>query len=182
MTTMTKLSGTEFEGIVQDRLQKYRQNKIADIRRSGVQATMRSGGEWQVIPSRPDFEGVFRGPVPVCFDCKVCSQASFNLAPYRDETRGSRRRQLNYMFDKSLYDVRCFFLFHWNARILKTKEEAAITYAMPVHPEMEIWREFLSADLRSLSRDDCARHGVEVPWTLFGKSDRTLQPDLRVII
>lgn len=177
-----KIKGTEFERIVQVRLDKYKVAGIADIRRSGVQATMKPDMTWQVIPSRPDFEGVFAGPVPVCFDCKVCSGASMDLSPYRDDTKGARRRQLNYMFDKARYDVRCFFLVHWNARALKTKEESSETYAMPVHREQEFWVQFLAGDVRSLTRSDCVNHGVLVPWTLFSSLDRSFQPDIRAVL
>lgn len=177
-----KILGTEFERIVNVRLQKYKAAGLADIRRSGVQATMLPSGQWQVIPSRPDFEGLFRGPVPIVFDCKVCSLASMDLSPYRDATKGSRRLQLNYMFDKSRFGARCFFLVHWNARVLKTKEEGSVTYAMPVSPDMEFWKGFIAGEVCALRRSDCEEHGVHVPWTRFGELDRSYQPDIRAVL
>lgn len=174
------LTGSTFEWNIQRRLDKYRAARIADIRRSGVQATMLPGGDWQVIPSRPDFEGHFVGPVAVCFDAKVCSQASFPLDKYR-ESRGARKRQLEYMLEKAIYDVRCFFLIHWNERQLMTKAEESITYAFPVHPEMPFWKRFQALEVKSIRRGDCEEVGLVVPWTVFGENDHTRQPDIQVL-
>lgn len=185
--TMDKLTGTEFEQIVEKRCQKYIDAGIAHIKRYGVQAVYTKHGRdgqpgWQIIKSKPDYEGVIRGAYQLIFDCKVESGASFDLGRYRDETNGPKRRQLNHMFERSEYGVRCFFLIHWNARELKTKSEPAITYAFPVHPKMPFWVAFLNGEVKTLSRQECAELGRHIPWTLFGERDRAMQPDILAAI
>lgn len=180
-TSQEPLSGTEFERLVQRRLDKYRMAGKADIRRSGVHAVMTTRG-WEVLPSKPDFEGMLQGPRPVLFDCKVCSQASFNLAPYRDETKGARSHQLSFMVDRARYGVQAFFLLHWNARELQTKAEEAVTYIFPVDAEMEFWRGFFAGETKSIKRQDCEELGRVVPWNLFGERDRSVQPDILAVL
>lgn len=180
---MDKLTGSEFEAIVEKRCLKYMEAGVAHVRKYGVQAVYtkfagpnREPG-WQILQSKPDYEGVIHGARQFIFDCKVESGASFDLGRYRDETNGPKRRQLNHMLERAEYGVRCFFLIHWNARELKTKSEQAITYAFPVHPKMPFWVAFMAGETKSISRHDCSEFGVLIPWTLFGERDRSLQPD-----
>ncbi|MCR9294651.1 MAG: hypothetical protein NXI32_18190 [bacterium] len=176
----TRLTGTEFERLVDYRLSKYRDSGLADVRRAGVQAIHTPDG-WQVIPSRPDFEGpTIRGHVD--FDCKVCSQASFSLDKYRAGEKTNRRRQLKHLYERARYGVRCFFLLHWNERRLETKYEPAITYMFPVHEEMDIWQKFERAEVKSLKRSDCEEYGTIVPWTCFGARGRRLEPDILAVL
>jgi len=176
-----QLTGSEFESVVSKRMDKYRDAGVADIRKSGVAAFYTSSG-WQVQQSRPDFEGIMQGPVPIVFDCKACSGHSFGLSKYQMHTSGkkeSRRYQLEYMFDKASYGVVAFFLIHWNPRELKTKAAEAVTYAFPVHREMRFWDKFERGEIKSISRDDCDEYGHRVSWTLFNRLDRNIQPDIR---
>lgn len=185
MIEQQTLSGAEFERIVSRRLDKARQLGLADVRRCGVHAVMKGPGNWQVIPSRPDFEGLLPGPRPIVFDCKVCSGASMDLASYRGgpkETSGNRKHQLQYMFDKAEYGAVCFFLIHWNRRELETKKEEAITYVFPVHAETEFWVRFTEGEIKRLYRSDCEELGQVVPWNLFGKLDRIAQPDVLSVL
>ncbi len=176
------LRGKEFEAIIGRRLNKYRTDGAADIRRAGVQATMVGKGQWQVIPSRPDFEGVLPGPIPVFFDCKVCGGPSMDLAPYRHDTKGARKYQLQFMLDRSRYGVPCAFLVHWNRRELSTKAEEAATYWFPVQAEMEFWKSFEAGEIRRLTRADCEELGHRVPWNLFSEGDRNPQPDVLAVL
>lgn len=172
-----KLTGTEFEQIVDSRCKKYHENREAHVKRYGVQA-VRNKEEWKIIQSKPDFEGVIFGGYQFVFDCKVVSGASFSLDKYRDDVKAARHRQLNHMFDRSQYGVKCFFLIHWNARKLATKAEPAITWAFPVHPRMPFWIDFLSGEARSITRRHCEKFGRHIPWTLYGERDRIMQPDV----
>ncbi len=105
-----------------------------------------------------------------------------DLKPYREAELGKRRRQITHMYNRARYQVRCFFLIHWNARSLETKQEDAITYAFPVHPELDFWQRFEAGEVKSIKRADCREYGTEVPWNKFSELDRSLQPDLLEIL
>lgn len=181
LTIDDRLKGADLEQLVVQRAEKYRAAGMADVKRYGVQA-VRTKEEWQVIRSKPDFEGVVPGAYQFIFDCKVESGASFDLSRYRDDVKGPKRRQLNHMFERASYGVRCFFLIHWNARELATKSEPAITWAFPVHARMHFWVAFLDGEVRKITRSDCAEFGRLIPWTLFGERDRSPQPDFLAAI
>ncbi len=100
----------------------------------------------------------------IIFDAKVCSQASFPWDKYRSITRGARARQLKHMLKRSRFGARCFFLFHWNERLLKTKSVSARTFVVPVRHDDDYWTKVEMAEIKSLTRDDCFSIGVEIPW------------------
>lgn len=194
-TKFEHLTGAEFEDICDKRAQKYHDAGMAHTKRYGVQAvkkrafdpitrkpkfdtvTKRPVYDWQILQSKPDFEGVVMGGRQFVFDCKVVSGSSFGLSEYRHDAKGPHRRQLSFMYERARFGAKCFFLIHWNARELATKAEPAITFAFPVHPRMQFWEAFEAGEKRSINRMDCVEHGRHVPWTLFGERDRTLQPD-----
>lgn len=172
---MIKLTGTALEKLVVQMAGYYKRDGSAHISRAGVQA-VRNKDEWVVIPSLPDFEGVFapRGN-QIIFDCKVCSQASFDLSKYRSDTKGSRSRQLRHMLERSQFGSVCFFLIHWNPRSGKTFHQPAETFAFPVHAGMLFWQCFERGEVRSLTREDSKEYGWPVKWgTVSG--GRTLRP------
>lgn len=175
-----RLTGGQFEEFIVARAKKYQAVKLAHVKRYGVQATRRKNDfgnfEWQVIPSKPDFEGVYRGGYQFMFDCKVVSSASFPLAKYRDDVKGARRRQLTFMLERSEYGVKCFFLMHWNRRELAKRTEPSITWAFPIHPKIPFWREFLDGERRSITRSDCEEIGKLIPWNVTGM-EKVAQPD-----
>jgi penicillin-binding protein-related factor A (putative recombinase) len=177
----SRLTGADFERIVESRLAKYKTARLAHVKRYGVQA-VRSQEQWHIIRSKPDFEGVVPGGRQVIFDCKVESSASFDLSQYRPEIDGPKKRQLTHMFERAEYDVYCFFLIHWNPRELATKSEPGITYAFPVDSRMEFWQQFLAGEVRRITRSDCAEYGRSVPWSLFGPRDSVAQPDLLSVL
>jgi penicillin-binding protein-related factor A (putative recombinase) len=131
--SLDTMKGKDLEAAVIERAAEYKRNRSAHVTRCGVQAVMigtepNGNPKWQVIRSLPDFEGVNAQGQQFIFDAKVCSQASFDLTPYREETKGTKSRQLRHMFERSQFNVPCFFLMHWNARAGKTfKELAAIS-------------------------------------------------------
>jgi len=156
------MPGKEFEDLVARLCWKYRKDGTASITRYGVQS-IRTAKEIITIKSLPDFEGLVRtdsGSTPVIFDCKVCSQASFDLAPYRDK----KKRQLEHMLERSEYGAKCGFLIHWNERLLKKKTWGSETFWMPVHELDPIWMEFRSVERRRITREDCHEFGREVAW------------------
>ncbi len=172
---MLTLTGTGFEKLIVQMAGYYKRDGVAHISRAGVQA-VRNKDEWVVIPSLPDFEGVLapRGS-QIVFDCKVCSQASFDLSKYRADTKGSRSRQLKHMLERADFGSQCFFLIHWNPRAGKTFQQPAETVAFPVHASMEFWKSFERGEVRSIARADCQEHGWPVKWgTVTG--GRTLRP------
>lgn len=171
------MKGIELEAVVIERLKQERAAGRACVGRYGVQAA-RSKDDWIIQSSLPDFEGVFADGRQLIFDAKVCGQASFNLAKYREETRGARSRQLRHMLDRSRFGATCFFLIHWTERRLTKRVDPSITYALPVHPSMPLWQEFDAAERKSVTRGDCEFAGVQVPWTLHGDRDRKPRPDV----
>lgn len=170
------MRGREFELLIAERCQKEKTKGLACVGRYGVQA-VRSGEQWHVIPSLPDFEGVFLDGRQMIFDAKVCSQASFALDKYRQQPGGNRRRQLTHMLERSRAGAVCFFLIHWAKRELKTRVDPELTQAVPVHPDCPLWEEFLAGERKSLTRDDGETYGVRVPWNYATDRDRKLRPD-----
>lgn len=177
---MDHLKGKDLESLVVEQAAEYRKQKLAHVTRSGVQA-VRMKDDWQVIQSLPDFEGVTVGGRQFLFDCKVCSQASFDLSKYRTETRGARARQLRHMFDRAEFGVPCFFLLHWNYRSGKTFAAPAQTFAFPVGLHVQFWQEFLSGRVRSISRGDCVQWGAKVAWVVPPRG-RKARPDFLAAI
>lgn len=168
------LKGTEFQAICKDRCIEYKQLGIAMINECGVQGTFRDG-KWMPIQSYPDFEGVSASGHQMIFDCKVCSAASFALGPYRQDTRAAKFRQLKHMRERSKFNVASFFLIHWNARVLKTSSYPPETFIFPIE-DNEFWEEYDAARAMSITREDCDRYGVSVPWNILGRA-RTYRPD-----
>lgn len=160
---MDQLKGKDLERLVVELSSEYKRRKLAHITRCGVQA-VRMKEDWQVIQSLPDFEGLLRDGRQLIFDCKVCSQASFDLTKYRSETKGARARQLRHLLERSEFGAICFFLLHWNARSGKTFSEVPVTYIFPVTEGSDFWESFRSGEVRSINRKDCASLGHKVRW------------------
>ena len=176
-----KLTGKELEQLVVEQNEIYRKNKIASVGRYGVQATMmrnRDTGqvETQLHQSLPDFEGVRYGGKQVIFDCKVCSQASFNLSPYRPELRGNKYRQLKHMFERDEFGSECSLLLHWNFREMKTKSVEAQTWVFPVSLKMEFWQRFLASEERAITLGHCEAYGRYVYWETSGDRGTKYRP------
>lgn len=169
-----QLTGTEFQAICKDRCLEYKRVGIAMINEYGVQGTFRDG-KWMPIQSYPDFEGATASGHQLIFDCKVCSQASFSLSPYRQDTRAAKFRQLKHMRDRAQFNVACFFLLHWNARLLKKSSQPAETFIFPIC-DNEFWEEYDAARVLSITREDCDKYGVPVAWNILGNA-RTYRPD-----
>tara|TARA_R100001129_G_scaffold10057_1_gene6843 strand:- start:5744 stop:6256 length:513 start_codon:yes stop_codon:yes gene_type:complete len=166
-------TGKQFEDVIARWARSLGVN--GSVGRYGVQAVHTGGDRGIVaIKSLPDFEGILTGSTrQYIWDCKVCSQASFDLGPYRDK----KKRQLQHMLDRSRFGASCAFLIHWNRRELKTKVEPGITYWFPVSEAMPFWRDFQAAEVRRITREDCYCYGTEVGWA--GKKPLLLQTLLK---
>ncbi|MBL8815230.1 MAG: Holliday junction resolvase RecU [Planctomyces sp.] len=160
---MDQLKGKDLERLVVELSSEYKRRKLAHITRCGVQA-VRMKEDWQVIQSLPDFEGLLRDGRQLIFDCKVCSQASFDLTKYRSETKGARARQLRHLLDRSEFGAICFFLLHWNQRTGKTFTQEAATFVFPVIEGSDFWESFRSGETRNINRKDCETYGDRVRW------------------
>ena len=155
------MTGKEFEDIVARVCRAYRDKGTASIGRYGVQAIRTSPTDIVTIRSLPDFEGPVSGSgTQYIFDCKVCSQASFDLSAFRDK----KKRQLDHMIERSRYGATCAFLIHWNARKLKTKHESLETWWFPVYWHSKFWDAFEHGEVRRITRADCYEYGKEVDW------------------
>lgn len=166
--TPKSIKGSELEVLIAEQNAIYEDAGMACIGRYGVQAA-RMKEEWIIQSSLPDFEGPLAGGHHIVFDSKVCSQASFSWAPYRSATRGAKARQLKHMIRRSRFKAKCFFLFHWNERVMKTKTIPAATFVLPVIHDFDYWDRVESGEVGSINIDDCNRLGIEVEWT---KRDR----------
>lgn len=178
------LDWKELERLVEERFGYYHENRLAHIKRYGVQAygsTNASGGAgWTPIRSFPDYDGVlFPHGRQIVFDAKVSSEASFYLSNYKWLGADSKpyARQLRHMLQRADAGCLCAFLIHFNARSLKSSEQAAVTWLFPVHPSLRFWESFLEGEVSSISRADCDRLGIQVVWNRLGL-DRTLRPDV----
>lgn len=174
------MTGKEFETIVKERSVEYKSASIAHISACGVQAA-RAKDEWMILQSLPDFEGVTSQGRQFIFDCKVSSQASFDLSKYRGETHGSKARQLKHMLERSKYGVPCFFFIHWNSREGKTFKEVAETFVFPVCYKVEFWQSFFAGETKSINRKDCEEFGERCAWSIYGQG-RKPRPDVLPIV
>jgi len=163
------LTGKEFEDIIARWARAL--GDSGSIVRYGVQAVNTGGNQGVItIKSLPDFEGILTGSLrQYIWDCKVCSQASFDLSPYRDR----KKRQLNHMLERSRFGAYCGFLIHWNPRELKTKSFPAETFWFPVRHDCPFWGAFAAAEQSRITRDDCREYGEEMIWS--GKRPELLQ-------
>jgi len=180
-----RLRGKEFEDIIVTRLWTLKRERKAAIGRYGVMANVlgrdASGNAIaQLMPSLPDFEGVFGSNArQVTFDAKVCSSASWILSAYRD--RGCKQRQLSHLYERAAFGAVTFFLLHWNRRELKTKTDAQVTFAVPVHEDILFWKAFEAGSEKQLTRTHCEDFGVPVPWSTFGQ-EKNPRPDIQLAI
>lgn len=180
-TIPIKLTGSDLEKLVVEQCAKYEAARLASIGRYGVQS-VNTGKEVIVLQSLPDFEGdIAPNGRHVIFDCKACSQASFDWSKYRAETKGARARQLKHMRKRSRYGALCFFLIHWNERALKAKTIPAQTYALRVDDADEYWDQVDGGFTKSLTLADCERMGVWVPWVVPERCRKPLPDFLNAV-
>lgn len=177
------LTGAGFQDLIDPRLAWLKQERLMAVDKPGVFAIpVRRFADGTVqarlIASLPDYQGVFMTPqVEVVFDAKVCSQSSFDLSKYRIEQRKARSRQLRFMYERASFGSACFFLIHWNRRVLKTKADPAVTYAFPVRENHPFWQAFETGSEKSIKRSHCETYAVEVGWTCNGQ-ERIKRPDI----
>jgi len=177
------MTGKQFEQLCLDRVRRDRNNGgAATISRCGVRAA-RMKSEWQILQSFPDFEGVLRpSGRQFTFDCKVCSKSSFALDEFRPGAKRYKAAQFNYLMERAEFGAIAFLLIHFSERQLKTRSFDAATYAVPVHPRLQMWIDFQSLEISSLARDTCAEFGERVAWNLPTARSNKKSPDILAAI
>jgi len=169
-----KLTGKDFEEVLLHRARQYDEPAgLYCLNRYGVMAA-RIKGVWTPITSLPDFDMALPDGRQCCFDAKVCSQPSYDLT---GNTSKSFKHQYVFLRRKARMSVLSFLLMHFNERRLKTKVEPAGTYLFPVG-DVPFWRAYDSGEQKHISRQDAARYGIVVNWTLPTPRCMKLAPDL----
>jgi hypothetical protein len=178
------VTGREFEALLVFRAQKLEAQGVLTLCRYGVQARMMKNEatgkmEWQVIPSLPDFDAcIAPSGRQLIIEAKVCSQASYPIA----STGKKRPKQIEHMLLRAKFGALCYLLLHFNPRSLKTREDEARTFAIPVHPDLHFWREYDSCERLTLSRSDADLYGLAVPWNEWSPRASKLTPDLSYLL
>lgn len=176
-------TGSDLEDRIDKRLDTLHELRMSDISKYGVKVRFDPAtNAYRPIKSLPDYEGPWnnRGQQAI-FDAKVCSAASFALNKYRIEEHGPKSQQLKKLHDRAEFGCTCFFLIHWNQRVLAKRTVPPATYAMPVIRSHPFWMKFERRDVNALTRTDMLDYAVEVQWNYYG-DDRTARPDVLAAI
>jgi len=173
-TVPTSIKGKELEEFVLFRARKCDEpDGMYTLGRCGVMAFFNQG-VWTPVHSLPDFEGITAGNArQFVFDCKVCSQASYDLS---GGTHKSFAHQLKHMRKRAKFGATCFIMLHFNARVLKTKSDVSFTVLFPVG-ETPFWLGYDSGEQKNITRADAEQYGTPVTWNALGRK-RKLSPDL----
>jgi len=179
------MNGKEFEELCIYSASKLKSAHKFTMRRYGVQGVYtKSPGtgrmEWRPIQSYPDFEGVLPpNGRQVIFDCKVSGGASLTLS---GGGARSLHHQYTHMRERCQYGALCFFLVHFTRRMLKSRVDEPVTYAIPVTgADSDVWAQYERQELKSISRNLCQLYGIEVPWITYPRG-RKESPDLMHVI
>ena len=170
------LGGKEFENLcLMDSNWSESRGKYT-MGRYGVQVSFRKDEKKNVvatpIESLPDFEGLVPGGRQFIIETKVCGGSSFSL-----HESSLKERQLSHMLRRAKFGAMCFLMVHFSARVLKRREDPAITYAFPVYEDHEFWRQVTKGEIKSLSRLCCSEYGFPVQWWL-PKQCRQSRPNI----
>jgi penicillin-binding protein-related factor A (putative recombinase) len=160
-----ELRGTEFEAELVRAFAVYERAGRATFDRCGVQAARTPKG-WIVIPSRPDFDGLYRKK-HIIFDAKVCSQISFSWSKYKKG--GKRSRQLAFMLNRSKFGSYCYFMIHWNPRETARTVRYPETHLLKVDAEDDYWSDVVSGRAKTLRFSECRDRSELVPWEKVGR-------------
>lgn len=168
----TSLKGATDSGSFEDLITKegdrLSAGNILSLGRYPVASVMISGIDRPIqVPSLPDFEGVFPSGRQFIFEAKVCSEPAFPV-----NSSKLKPRQIRHMLRRSTFNVPCFLLIHFNARLGKTSYSPAATYALPVKPVdlggLALWQQYVDSDgeaAGTLNRDTMVSLGaVPVLW------------------
>ena len=178
-----KLKGLEFEHLLSAAADREEKEGLLTMDHYGVTLSVQNGVSMG-IQSKPDFEGVLFSGRQFIFEAKVCSGASFPMS--KDKIKP---RQVSHLLTRSKFNVPCFLVIHWNARILKRSKVEAITVAIPVTPDDPRWQRFIDAYAKakreksavepqgSISLEESLSIGNVVPWQV-PKGCRKATPDL----
>lgn len=170
---MNHLGTKEFESICLERLVWEAKQGRGHFSRYGVKVSYLEKGKMIATPSMPDIEGAL-SPTgrQVIFDCKKVDSVS------RLKLEGkSTKNQIKHMLARSEVGAVCFFMVHFNERILKTRVDAAATYAFPVFAEHIFWDIWIRCGGGSIERSDFESWGVPIRWNAPGQTKKE-RPDI----
>jgi len=171
------MKGKELEELVLFRARSYDEPEHNYIMgRCGVMSFYNKG-VWVPIQSLPDMEGTLASGRHFIFDCKVCSQSSYDMT---GGTHKSFAHQLKYLRSRARFNAICFILMHFNARVLKTKSEDAFTVAFPVR-DNAFWEGYDRGEQKKISRTEAKLYGVPVEWNAPGRKKKA-SPDILAAI
>jgi hypothetical protein len=184
-----KLKGVEFEDLLMQAANREEKNGALTMSRYGVTLSYQNG-QTLGVPSKPDFEGVLATGRQFIIEAKVCGDPAFPMV-----AKQIKPKQVQHMLDRSRFNVPCFLVIHFTARVMKTFTDPAITIAIPVSDADPRWQRFVDAHAEAkrqskaqgkpvapapqggISRDDAHRVGILIPW-VTPKGCRKALPDL----
>jgi penicillin-binding protein-related factor A (putative recombinase) len=156
---MDKVGAKELEELVLFRARADEKQGLYTLGRYGVMSVFIKG-QWQPIPSLPDFEGVTKDGRQFIFDTKTISQPSYDLS---GGTHKSFAHQYKHLQRRAKFGVTSFLLMHWNQRVMKTKVDPAFTVAFPIKRSM-FWDDYEAGSEKKITRAAAHEYGVEVLW------------------
>ena len=169
----TSIKGKELEELVLFRARKCDEPQgLYTVSRCGVMSFFNKG-VWTPVHSLPDMGGITADGREFVFDCKVCSQASYDLS---GGTHKSFAHQLKYMRKRAKFGATCFILMHFNERILKTRSDPSFTVLFPIG-ETAFWLGYDEGSQKNITRTEAELYGIAVSWDSPGKK-RKLSPNL----
>lgn len=166
MATPNKITWNDFEKITKESIKRHSDLTVASY---GKVANYLKDAKGVARPflskSLVDLEGVFMGGHQFIFDCKVITESqSFPVLPYYQKKK--YKRQLDHLMTRSAFGVVSGFFIHFNRRELAKVWHDAITYFLPVHPGLPLWREMNEKQGGYINRYDMYEHAVPVEWSV----------------
>ena len=179
----TSLKGPELEKALMDAAAREERNGILTMGRYGVDGVTVQG-KTMLVPSKPDFEGVFSSGRQFIIEAKCCDGPSFPMN--KDKIKP---RQVSHMLTRSRFNVPCFLVIHFAARRLANANFPAFTVAIPVNDSHPRWQAFVDAAAVAkrektkmetqpgITRDWAQEVGKLVPWITPPRCTKPL-PDI----
>lgn len=168
-------SGKEFEEDIMRRGKFLEKQGVMSLGRYGVLVSL-INGEWKPTPSYPDLEGdIAPDGRHFIAEAKVVSSSSFKIA-HEDHFKESQKKHL---YRRSKVGAACFLIIHFNQRELKKCTILQRTYAVPVHPELPLWKDLEAGKISTISPESLEEYGaIVVNWTPCGSRGRLLTPEI----
>jgi hypothetical protein len=173
-------NGKELEELLMNEAKRLEKDSILTMGRYGTMVSMVDDA-WLPVPSLPDFDGARANGRQFIIEAKVCSQPSFRI-----QNDKIKQKQLRHMLKRSRFNVDCYVLIHFNARLGRTFYEPAFTVAMPILDGAcgwaAGWAQFAECkekytEFPGLTRQLAQELGIPVKWHIPPRSNK-LRPDL----